>query len=218
MKLQNKSFHKSWINNIQKREKDTTKNIIFNKFILKIIFVALIILSILIVLRWWQKVPNKEILNLDKQQNFNQPDTLVKPTILFKNKNNSVVTVKAYEAKRDIKNLTIVILEKPEGHYKLSNEKDIYFYATKGILNNNKQILELMENVNIQTSKGTEFFTDKITYFVNENILSSDDSITVEGNWGTLNGIGLIYNIENSNVIIKGRPQLSLNNIKGNIQ
>ena len=218
MKLQHKSFHKSWISSVKNREKDTTKNFSINKFILKIIFISLIILSFLIVLRWWQKVPNKEILDLDKGQNLNQPDTLVKPTILFKNKNNSVFTVKAYEAKRDIKNLTIVILEKPEGHYKLSNEKDIYFYATTGILYNNKQILELMENVNIQTSKGTEFFTDKLTYFVNDNILSSDDSISVEGNWGTLNGIGLIYNLENSTVIIKGRPQLSFYNIKDNIE
>jgi len=218
MKLQNKSFHKSWINNIQKRDKNITKNFSFNKFILKIIFVSLIILSVLIVLRWWQKVPNKEILNLDKLQNLSQPDTLVKPTILFKNKNNSIVTVKAYEAKKDIKNLTIIILEKPEGHYTISNKKDIYFYATKGILDNNKQILELMENVIIQTSKGTKLLTNKLIYNVENNILSSNDNITLNGTWGTLNGKELIYNIEDSTVIIKGRPQLSLYNKKGNIK
>jgi len=218
MKLQDKSFHKSWINNIQKREKDITKNFIFNKFILKIVFVALIILSILIVLRWWQKVPNKKILNLDEQQNFSQPDTLVKPTILFKNKNNSIVTVKAYEAKKDIKNSTIIILKKPEGHYTISNKKDIYFYAAKGILDNNKQILELMENVIIQTSKGTKLFTNKLIYNVENNILSSNDNITLNGTWGTLNGKELIYNIEDSTVVIKGRPQLSLYNKKGNIK
>ena len=32
-----------------------------------------------------------------------------------------------------------------------------------------------------------------------------------------LNGQGLIYNLEESTVILKGRPQLSLYNNKGNI-
>ena len=64
MKLQNKSFHKSWINNVQKREKNISSNLSNNKYILKIIFLSLIILSVIIVLKWWQKVPNKEILHL----------------------------------------------------------------------------------------------------------------------------------------------------------
>ena len=116
------------------------------------------------------------------------------------------------------KNLvTIIILEKPEGHYKPSNEKDIYFYATKGILDNNKQILELMENVVIESSKGTKLYTNKLIYIVENNILSSNDNVTVDGSWGKLNGQGLIYNLEESTVILKGRPQLSLYNNKGNI-
>ena len=216
MKLQNKSFHKSWVNNLQNRENDTTKKFNINKYILKIVLISLIILSITIIIRWWQKVPNKEILNIDKDQKINQPDTLVKPIILFKNKNNSIFTIKASEAKKDISNSAIIILKQPEGHYKLSNEKDIYFYAAKGILDNNKQNLELIENVIIESSKGTKFYTNKLTYIVETNILSSNDNVTVDGSWGKLNGQGLIYNLEESTVILKGRPQLSLYN-KGNI-
>ena len=217
MKLQNKSFHKSWIRNVQNREKNTTKNLSIKKYILKIIFISLIILTAIIVLRWYQKVPNNEMLNIDKEQNLNQPDALIKPTILFKNKNKSIVTVKASKANKDITDSTIIILDRPEGHYKPSNEKDIYFYATKGILDNNKQILELMENVVIESSKGTKLYTNKLIYIVENNILSSNDNVTVDGSWGKLNGQGLIYNLEESTVILKGRPQLSLYNNKGNI-
>lgn len=218
MKLQNKSFHKSWISNVQKREKDIVNNLNNNKYILKIIFLSLIILSFIIVLRWWQKVSNQEILDLGQGQYTNQTDTLVKPIILFKNKNNSVFTVKSTEAKRDILNSTIIILEKPEGHYKLSNEKDIYFYATKGILDNNKQILELIRNVIIESSKGTKFYSNSLAYIVDNNIIRSEDAVTVKGNWGSLSGKGFIYNLDSSNIRIKGRPVLSLSNKKGNIK
>ena len=95
MKLQNKSFHKSWISSVQNREKNTTKTLSIKKYILKIIFLSLIILTLIIVLRWWQNVPNNEILDIDKEQNLNQADALIKPIILFKNKNKSIVTVKA---------------------------------------------------------------------------------------------------------------------------
>ena len=217
MKLQNKSFHKSWISSVHNREKKTTKNLSIKKYILKIIFISLIILTAIIVLRWWQKVPNNDILDINKEQSLNQPDALIKPIILFKNKNKSIVTVKASKANKDIADSTIIILEKPEGHYKPSNEKDIYFYATKGILDNNKQILELMENVVIESAKGTKFYTNRLIYILDNNILSSNDKVTVDGNWGKLKGKGLIYNLEESTVILKGRPQLSLYNNKGNI-
>ena len=217
MKLQNKSFHKSWISSVQNREKNTIKNLSIKKYILKIIFISLIILTAIIVLRWYQKVPNNEMLNIDKERNLNQPDALIKPTILFKNKNKSIVTVKASKANKDITDSTIIILDRPEGHYKPSNEKDIYFYATKGILDNNKQILELIENVIIESSKGTKLYTNKVIYIVDNNILSSNENVTVDGSWGKLNGQGLIYNLEESTVILKGRPQLSLYNNKGNI-
>ena len=217
MKLQNKSFHKSWISSVHNREKKTTKNLSIKKYILKIIFISLIILTAIIVLRWWQKVPNNDILDINKEQSLNQPDALIKPIILFKNKNKSIVTVKAAKANKNITDSTIIILEKPQGHYKPSNEKDIYFYATKGILDNNKQILELIENVVIESSKGTKFYTNKLIYILDNNILSSNENVTVDGSWGKLNGKGLIYNLEESTVIIKGRPQLSLYNNKGNI-
>ena len=217
MKLQNKSFHRSWISSVQNREKNTTKNLSVKKYILKIIFLLLIILTSIIVLRWWQSVPNNEMLDIDKEPNINQPDALIKPIILFKNKSKSIITVKASKANRDITDSTIILLEKPEGHYKPSNEKDIYFYAAKGILDNNKQNLELIENVIIESSKGTKFYTNKLIYIVETNILSSNDNVTVDGSWGKLNGQGLIYNLEESTVILKGRPKLSLYNNKGNI-
>ena len=218
MKLQKKSFHKSWINNVQNREKASSKKFSIKKYILKIILVSLILISIFIVVRWWQKVPNEETLDIETEKNLNQPDTLIKPIILFKNKNNSVFTVKASKAKRELSEPTIIILQKPEGHYELSNEKDIYFYATKGILNNNNKILELKEKVIIESSSGTKFFTDELMYLVDKNIVSSKDIVNVNGSWGSLYGKGFIYNLEDATVSLKGRPKLSLSNSKGSIR
>ena len=63
----------------------------------------------------------------------------------------------------------------------------------------------------------SKFYTNKVIYIVDNNILSSNENVTVDGNWGKLNGKGLIYNLEESTVILKGRPKLSLYNNKGNI-
>ena len=218
MKIQDKSFHKAWINNIQSREKINNNNFNIYKYVLKIIVILLILFTVLIIFRWWQKIPNVEILNLNLEQSLEESDTLIKPILLFKNKNNKVITVKALTAKKNISNSKIIILEKPQGHYQLSNKKNIYFFSSKGILDSNEDLLELIGNVVINSSKGTNLVTNKLLYITKENIITSDDIITLDGNWGKLVGKGFKYNIENSIISLKGRPKLSLNNSKGNIK
>jgi LPS export ABC transporter protein LptC len=190
MKIQNKSFHKAWINNIQSREKTNSNNFNIYKYVLKIIIILLILFTILIIFRWWQKIPNVEILDLNLKQSLEESDTLIKPILLFKNKNNKVITVEALTAKKNISNSQIIILEKPQGRYQLSNKKNIYFYSTKGILDNNKDLLELIGNVVVNSSKGTNFLTKKLLYTMKENIITSDDIITLNGSWGKLVGKG----------------------------
>ena len=218
MKIQDKSFHKAWINNIQSREKISNNSINIYKYILKIIIILLMLFTLLIIFIWWQKIPNVEILNLDLEQSLKESDTLIKPILLFKNKNDKVITVEALTAKKNISNPKIIILEKPQGNYQLSNKKNIYFYSSKGILDSNKDLLELIGNVVVNSSKGTNFLTNKLLYTMKENIITSNDIITVDGSWGKLVGKGFKYNIENSMLSLGGRPKLSLNNNKGNIK
>jgi LPS export ABC transporter protein LptC len=213
--VQDKSFHKLWMNNIQNRENNKNNKYNIYKYILKIITILLIFFVIFIIYRWSLKVPNIELLNISKEQNIHQADTLIKPLLLLKNKNSEIITIEAFTAKKDNIDPNIITLEKPNGHYKSSNKKDIYFYSTKGILNNNKEILELLDNVIINSSEGTKFYTDKLFYNTNNNIISSNDKVTINGNWGILYGKGLIYNLESSVIKIKGRPRLSLNSNKG---
>ena len=218
MNIQDKSFHKAWINNIQSREKINNNNFNIYKYVLKIIIILLILFTVLIIFRWWKKIPNVEILNLNLEQSLKESDTLIKPTLLFKNNNNKVITVEALTAKKNISDSKIIILEKPQGEYQLSNKKNIYFYSSKGILDSNKDLLELLGNVVVNTSKGTNFLTNKLLYTMKENIITSDDIINVDGTWGKLVGKGFKYDIENSIISLRGRPKLSLNNNKGNIQ
>ena len=98
----------------------------------------------------------------------------------------------------------------------MSNKKDIYFYSTKGILDNSKGILELIENVIVKTSEGTKFVTNKLLYSNKKNIVTGEDTINIDGDWGTLNWKGFNYNLDSSIIILKGRPKLSLYNNKGN--
>ena len=218
MKIQDKSFNKAWINNIQSREKKNSNNFNIYKYVLKIIIILLTLFTILIIFRWWEKIPNVEILDLNLKKNLEESDTLIKPILLFKNKNNKVIMVEALTAKKNISNSKIIILEKPQGEYQLSNKKNIYFYSSKGILDSNKDLLELLGNVVVNSSKGTNFLTKKLLYTMKENIITSDDIITLNGSWGKLVGKGFKYNIENSIISLRGRPKLSLNNNKGNIQ
>ncbi len=218
MKIQDKSFHKAWINNIQSREKKNSNNFNIYKYVLRIIIILLILFILLIIFRWWQKIPNVEILDINLEKNLEESDTLIKPILLFKNKNNKVITVEALTAKKNISNSKIIILEKPQGHYQLSNKKNIYFYSSKGILDSKEDLLALIGNVVVNSSKDTNFVTNKLLYIIKENIITSDDIITVDGSWGKLVGKGFKYNIESSIISLKGRPKLSLNNSKGNIK
>ena len=218
MKTQDKSFNKAWINNIQSREKNNNNNFNIYKYVLKIIIIFLLLFTILIIFRWWQKIPNVKTVNLNLQKSLEESDTLIKPILLFKNKNNKVITVEALTAKKNISNSKIIILEKPQGKYQLSDKKNIYFYSSKGILDSNKDLLELIGNVVVNSYKGTNFLTNKLLYTMKENIITSNDIITVDGSWGKLVGKGFKYNIENSIISLRGRPKLSLNNYKGNIK
>ena len=49
-----------------------------------------------------------------------------------------------------------------------------------------------------------------------KNIVTGEDTINIDGDWGTLNGKGFNYNLDSSIIILKGRPKLSLYNNKGN--
>ena len=98
-----------------------------------------------------------------------------------------------------------------------SNKKNIYFYSTKGILNSNKNIFELIENVKIESSEGMELSTNNIVYDIKNNIVNGEEKIVLIGKWGILKGKGFSYDLENSIINLKGRPKLTLYN-KGKVK
>jgi len=218
MHRQDKTFHETWHKNILKRDAREINKINIYKTILKIVLILFIIFTLSIIYKWSQKIPDIELLNINKTQNLYQPDTLVRPKILIKNKSKKPITIEAVRAKKDSKNSNIIILEKPKGHYALSNKKNIYFYSTKGILNSNKGILQLIESVKIETSDGMNFITNNIVYNTKNNTINGEDLVTLDGKWGILKGKGFSYNIENSITNFRGRPKLSLYNNKGYIK
>ena len=215
MKTQDKSFHKSWLHNIKKYDTKHINKTNVYKTVLKIVLLLLIIFTLLIIYRWTQKIPDVELLDINTEQILYKPDTLFNPKLLIKNKYNEPIILEAFQAEKDAENSNIIILEKPKGHYKLSNKKNIYFYSIKGVLNSNRGILELIENVKIISSDGMNLITNNIIYNFKNNIVSGQDQVTLDGKWGILKGKGFSYNLESSIINIKGRPKLSLYNNKG---
>ena len=218
MKTQDKSFHKTWHKNLKKYENKHINKTNVYKTVLKIVLLLLIIFTLLIVYRWTQKIPDVELLVINKEQILYKPDTLYNPKLLIKNKYDEPIIIEAFQAEKDAENSNIIILEKPKGHYKLSNKKNIYFYSIKGVLNSNKDILELIESVKIKSSDGTNLITNNIVYNYKNNIVSGQEQVTLDGKWGILKGKGFSYNLESSIINLKGRPKLSLYNNKGIIK
>ena len=217
MKTQDRTFHKNWQKNIQK---NNAKNIIkknFYKPILKIVLLLLIIFTVLVVYKWSNRVPDVELLNINKEQNLYQPDTLLSPKLLIKNKSNKPITIEAFKAKKDVENSNIIILEGPKGYYKVSDDKNIYFYSAKGILNSKKSVIELIESVKIESSGGMKLTTNNIVYNIKNNIVNGEDKVILIGEWGILKGKGFSYNVENSILHLRGKPKLTLYN-KGKVK
>ena len=217
MKTEDRTFHKNWQKNIQKNDANNIKKKFFYKPILKIGLLLLIIFTVLVVYQWSNKIPDVKLLNINKEQNLYQPDTLLSPKLLIKNKSNKPITIEAFKAKKDIENSNIIILEGPKGHYKVSNEKNIYFYSAKGILNSKKSVIELIESVKIESSGGMKLTTNNIVYNIKNNIVNGEDKVILIGEWGILKGKGFSYNVENSILHLRGKPKLTLYN-KGKVK
>ena len=212
MKTYDKAFHKNWQKNIQKNDGNNIIKRNFYKPFLKIVLLLLIICTVIIVYKWGNKISDVEILNINKEQSTYQPDTLLSPKLLIKNKSNEPITIEALRAKKDVEDSNIIILESPKGNYKASNKKNIYFYSVKGILDSNKSMFKLIESVKIESQDGINLTTNNIIYNIKNDMVSGEDKVTVIGKWGILKGKGFSYNLKKSIIHLRGNPRLTLYN------
>ena len=212
MKTQNRAFHKNWQKNIQKNDGNNIIKRNFYKPILKIVLLLLIICTLIVVYKWGNKIPDVEILNINQEQSIYQPDTLLSPKLLIKNKSNEPITIEALRVKKDAEDSNIIILESPKGNYKASNKKNIYFYSVKGILDSNKSIFKLIESVQIESQDGINLTTNNIIYNIKNDMVSGEDKVIVIGKWGILKGKGFSYNLKKSIIRLRGNPRLTLYN------
>ena len=212
MKTQDRAFHKNWQKNIQKNDGNNIIKRNVYKPILKIVLLLLIICTVIVVYKWSNKIPDVEILNINQEQSIYQPDTLLSPKLLIKNKSNEPITIEALRVKKDAEDSNIIILESPKGNYKASNKKNIYFYSVKGILDNKKSIFKLIESVKIESQDGINLTTNNIIYNIKNDMVSGEDKVIVIGKWGILKGKGFSYNLKKSIIRLKGNPRLTLYN------
>ena len=212
MKTQDRAFHKNWQKNIQKNDGNNIIKRNVYKTIFKTVLLLLIICTVILVYKWSNKIPDVEILNINQEQSIYQPDTLLSPKLLIKNKSNEPITIEALRAKKDVEDSNIIILESPKGNYKASNKKNIYFYSVKGILDSNKSIFKLIGSVKIESQDGINLTTNNIIYNIKNDMVSGEDKVTVIGKWGILKGKGFSYNLKKSIIHLRGNPRLTLYN------
>ncbi|MDB9971228.1 LPS export ABC transporter periplasmic protein LptC [Alphaproteobacteria bacterium] len=212
MKTQDRAFHKNWQKNIQKNDgNNIIKRNVYKPF-LKIVLLLLIMCTVILVYKWGNKIPDVEILNINKEQSIYQPDTLLSPKLLIKNNSNEPITIEALRAKKDVGDSNIIILESPKGNYKASNKKNIYFYSEKGILDSNKSIFKLIGSIKIESQDGINLTTNNIIYNIKNDIVNGEDKVILIGKWGILKGKGFSYNLKRSIIHLRGNPRLTLYN------
>ena len=210
-----KSFYKSWDKKTNNRKsEDYIKNNIF-KSILKYLLPFSMIAIFIIIFQWVKNIPEYEIINFSQKTKDYEADSVIKPKLLLKSKNNKPILIQALDTKKDINNSNILFFSKPSGSYKLSKKITIYFSALDGILYIDESELKLNEDVEIKSSKGTNLKTTNIVYDIKNNIINGEENITLIGDWGKLLGKGFIYNLNKSIIILNGRPKMTFKNNKG---
>lgn len=210
-----KSFYKSWDKKTNNRKlEDYNKRNIF-KSILKYLLPFITIIIFIIIFQWVKNMPDYELINFSNETKDYEPDSLIKPKLLLKSKNNKPILIQATNTKKDVNNSNILFFDKPNGHYELSKKITIYFSALNGILYIKENELKLNKEVEIKSSEGTNLKTTNISYDIENNVVNGNENVTLIGDWGELLGKGFIYNIDKSIIILNGRPKVTFKNNRG---
>ena len=213
--MENKSFYNTWgkkANNL--KNKDFNKRNIYTS-ILRYILPIIIISIFIVIIQWVKIIPEYEIINFDKKNKIYEPDNISKAKLLLKNKNNKPILVQALNTKKDINNSNIILFDKPNGYYRLSDKITIRFNSSDGILYIDQNELKLYRDVEIASTSGTNLKTTNIIYDIENSVIAGQENIILIGNWGKLLGKGFTYKIEESLIILNGRPKLTFINNKG---
>ena len=168
----NKFFYKSWEKRTNKHKtEDYNKNNIY-KSIIKYLLPLIIIAIFIVMFQWIKNMPEYEIINFSEKTQYYEPDSVIKPKLLLKSKNNKPILIQALNTTKDTDDSNILFFNKPSGYYELSKKITIYFSALDGILYINESELKLNKSVEIKSSKGTNLKTTNITYDIKNNIIN----------------------------------------------
>ena len=101
-------------------------------------------------------------------------------------------------------------LKKPEGEITLQNGTWLDGKADTGRFDQIEKHLWLGGNVRIFHDKGYQFTTDELQVDLNTNEAWGDKNVLIQGDFGTIHGVGFRFIDSGNTVIIKGPAKLSL--------
>ena len=208
--MKTKTFNNIWIEKVRKQNDPSNQKFDLLRYILKLFIPILSIITVTIVIIWALEISSSTFAPIgEKNENFNK-DIMLGLKFYTNNYKNKPIEIRANSAQKYDKNEEIIVLDQPNGNTSLSKEAIINFSAKKGIYNTKLGQLKLLDDVHLWSSKGTNFFTDNISYDIDSGVFKGDRIILVNGPWGSLEGKGFIFKTKISTIKVKGRPLLNL--------
>ena len=208
--MKTKTFNNTWIRRLKQQETSDIKKLDSIKRILKLFIPILAITAFTIVIIWALEISNSPFSGIKEKVDSHREDFMLGPKLFTNNYKNKPIEIRANSVKKIDNNEEIIVLDHPNGNTFLSKENIIKFSAKKGIFNRKLGKLNLYEEVHIWSSNGTNFFTENISYDINNDIIKGNRLVTMNGPWGSLKGKGFVFKTRISTITIAGRPLLHL--------
>ena len=207
--MKTNTFNYTWIKKVNKQNKKSKSSGFFKKF-LKLLVPILAIGSLTMLFIWAFELSNSNFPKIIERSENGIKDVMIGPKLYTNDYKNKPLEIKARSASKVEKNDKIILLEHPQGNTSLTKKNTLNFTAKQGIYNRSIGKLNLSQEVHLWSTKGTNFFTEKVTYNIDTGEFSGKNDIFLMGPWGNLKGRGFVFRTKSSIVIINGKPTLTL--------
>lgn len=104
----------------------------------------------------------------------------------------------------------LIDLEKPNGELTLQDGSWVTGQADKGRIDQNSKKLWLNGKAELFHDKGYRFSSEEINVDLATNVATSEQPVTIQGNFGTIDGSGFLMENSGNKIIIKGPANAKL--------
>ena len=97
----------------------------------------------------------------------------------------------------------LIVLEKLKLVFYAKNGQSYTLTAKEGRYRESKGEIEVEKDVIVESDDGYRMNTDRLKYFINSSVLSTDDRVVITSKGMDVTGIGLVSDVDKSRTVIK---------------